>query len=167
MCPRNPKKKTGDKMQTKTESEICIAARTKTTDEGLDHLANLIRRLSKYLVKDQWNLESEHTFAVKVRMDNDRASDDIYFTEDYSDYGVFIFINGWIKMRIVNEKYGWIDEVPTSDYVDKIYKINFAGAISSLRDLIDQYNNQAAKKDEEIAEFLKMCAKVMGDPNRD
>ena len=112
---------------------------------------------------DLWNFQSEKKFQCKVTMDNGYPLNDIYYAEWYSEYGFFRYENGIIKMYVYNQDNGSEKMLSSCEYVSSIYKIDFADAITALREVVDEYNKKSDAKDKEIVRFLELFSEFKAE----
>lgn len=74
----------------------------------------------------------------------------------YGDLAFWSLDNGELTLQGILSEYG--GDCSTELWLAQIKKINFKMAISTLSDLIKEYNTKCAEKDAQIEEFLNFCA---------
>ncbi len=144
-----------------------IENRKLTTSGGLLELAELITNLSENMCGDIWNFAGTHTFKVKVFADNGYPTNDIYYHSWYLFTGKWVFKDGYIVLQAESsdtydgEPLEDPEDIDPEDFLRRIAKIDFSGAMSCLEELVTIYNNKVKAKDEELCRFLCICGGFM------
>jgi len=125
--------------------------RKNTTKVGIEALEDL---------KNSFNFSADLDILTSHDFDlvTDISESDRYV---WSDLGYWEIKNGELYLCGYVEQYGLPHELD-SDHACwiRITKIDFAGAVAALENIIGKYNELCIKKDAEIEKFLGICKAV-------
>jgi len=129
-----------------------LAERKNTTQAGLTALENLMETFD---FANDISMVDSPSFGLVTDIGGD---------QDYlwSETGFFRLKNGNLQLfGYAPNEYNqeWNGESGEACWT-RLRRIDFAGAMSALEGLVTKYNEVTSKKDEQIENFLKVCAEL-------
>jgi hypothetical protein len=143
--------------------KIEVSERKMTTTSGLNALAEVVEKLESKMTGDLQNFKSKTAFFCKVEEDNGLMQSDFNYTSWTLTEGRFAYQNGYIRIVLDDDCHKTVyletgkGYTGNSKYDERIAKIDFAAAVTSLEELVSEYNTHSEAKDAELQRFLDLC----------